>query len=123
MNDDVVANYEAHVGEEILVFGTVVAIESGQMTIRTDTDAGPLSLSVSGVDRAVQRGGVLQVYGRLAPDHAIDATRIVVVNASPGAEWGKFAVSGLGAVLFLGLFFRYWRVDPRALAVEVRDRG
>ena len=123
MTDEIAADYEAHVGEDILVFGTVEAIDGGRVTITTDTDAGPLSLTVSGVDRAVQPGGVLQVYGRLEMGHTIDATRIVVVNDSPGAELGKFAVSGLGALLFLGLFFRYWRVDLRGLAVEVRDSG
>lgn len=123
MTEDLVTNYDAHVGEEVLVFGTVEAIESGRATIKTDTAVGTLTLSVPGVDPDVHRGCVLQVYGRLEAGGAIDVTRIVIVNASPGAEWGKFAVSGVGALVFIGLFFRYWQLDLRALAVEVRDRG
>jgi len=43
-----------------------------------------------------------------------------VVNPAGSSEAYKYAVSAVGAVLVLALFFKYWRVDHRTLTFEVR---
>lgn len=123
--DDLASQPAEHVGEEVFLFGTVTAVDSdaGTATIRVEADTGPFSLSVQSFDRAVQPGGVVQVLGELTAERTVEADRVVVVNASSGAEWYKYSVSVLGAMLVLLAFFRYWRVDRDTWTFEVRHDG
>lgn len=125
-DEDTLATHpETHVGEEVFLFGTVTAVDAdaGTATIRVEADTGPFSISVQSFDRAVELGGVVQVLGELTAERTVDAERVVVVNSSSGAEWYKYGVSVLGALLVLLAFFRYWRVDWDTLTFEVRRDG
>lgn len=114
--DEVLTEYDRHVGERTLLFGTVEAVDSvaGTATIRVD-GAEPATLQVRGFEGAVDRGGTVQVYGTLRAGHRIDADEVVVVERGPGASTYKYGVSAVGALAILVVFFRNWRIDVRRL--------
>lgn len=120
--DELQDDYERYVGEQSLLFGDVKSINRSthRATIDVETDSGTLTLNVEGIAAQVEPGGVVQVYGTIKPEHTIDASNIVVVEASPGNRLYKFAVSGVGAVLILAAFLRYWWINRASLTFETR---
>lgn len=123
-------DYDAHVGADALVFGTVRdqsvrgnATPPNQATIEVESDEGPFEMTVHGFDADVRRGGTVQVYGVLEPDRTMDARNVVVVNPAGSSNLYKYAISAVGAALVLVVFFREWRFDTDSLAFEVRDDG
>ena len=120
-DDELVANYERHVGERTLLFGTVEGVDaSGETaTIRVEGPE-PLRMQVRGFDADVVPGGAVQIYGTLRPGHAIEAENVVVVNRSPGARYYKYAASAVGAFVILVAFFRDWGIDRSTLAFVPR---
>ncbi|WEL16694.1 Membrane associated OB-fold protein [Halorhabdus sp. SVX81] len=123
--DDLAGQPAEHVGDEVFLFGTVTTVDAdaGTATIRVEADAGSFSLTVHSFDRTVQPGGVVQVLGELTTERTVDAERVVVVNATGGAEWYKYGVSVIGAIVVLIAFFRYWRVDTDTWTFEVGHDG
>lgn len=119
------AEYDAHVGQETRVFGTIRSSNDAadRATIEVDSDAGCYELTVRNFDADVRRGGTVQVYGVLEADRTIDAHRVTVVNPSARSALYKYAVSAVGAALVLVVFFREWRFDTDSLVFEVRDDG
>ena len=122
--DQLREEYDAFVGERVLLFGTVRAVdsESGTVTIRiTDSaDAVAAELSVDGVDGQVAPGGTVQVYGTLEADRTMTADRTVVVNRDATAARYKLAASVAGGLLAVGYFLRYWRPSVRRVGFEPR---
>lgn len=119
--DELAADYDSYVGEEIRVAGRVTAAEPSALTVVADSDRGPVELRVTGTSAAVAPGGIVQVYGKLRPGRELAARNVVVVSDSGGAEWYKYGVSAVGAVGFLVVFLRQWRVDPATWTLEARD--
>lgn len=111
--DDIAADYDRFVGSETLLWGTVQRVDQSSRTaaIRLTTDDGPIELTVTGFDAAVEPGGVVQVYGTLRSGGTVDAANIVVVNPAGSSAIVKYAVSAVGALLVLVAFFRRWRPD------------
>ncbi|MDG5776164.1 hypothetical protein VB773_02200 [Haloarculaceae archaeon H-GB2-1] len=102
------AEYEVHVGEDIVLYGTVINRQDDDLHIRS----GDLTdIRVTGFTGEVQPGGVVAVDGTLQEDRTIAASNVVVVNPGPWAFTYKYAVSGVGVVFILGLFFRSWSVS------------
>jgi len=116
------ADYETHVDEQTFLTGTVQTVDRENETVEilVETEHGQLPLTVSGVCRSIQPGGALQVYGTVEPDHHLAANNVVVVNPAGSSKAFKYAVSLVGALLVVGLFFRHWRVDTDDVGFEVR---
>jgi len=123
--DEIDENYGAYVGEDVLLFGDVLSVDGAadRATVRVDTSTAPFEMTVTRFSEQVQPGGVVQVYGTLRTDRTIDARNVAVVNPAGSSDAYKYAVSVVGAALVLVLFSREWRVEPDALAFEVRDGG
>lgn len=123
--DDLAADYDQQVGQEIFIFGAVTSIDraADRGTIRVQYDGGQLGMTVRGFDADVRPGGTVQVVGTIEPDHTIDASTIRVVNPAGSSLLFKYGVSLVGALLVTVLFLRDWRIDLRRLAFEVRDDG
>lgn len=119
--EDLTAEYNSHLGQRILVFGTVTETNEEWIEIRSESDGRSISLRVTGADVAVEPGGVVQVYGTLKPDRTITAERIEIVNSSRWAELYKYGTSAVGALGFVVLFFRHWRIDTATWTLEGRD--
>jgi len=119
--EELAAGYDSYVGDRVLLSGRVIAVDGTGFDIGVDADGVTIELRVDGVSAAVDPGGVVQVYGELQPDQTMTAERVVVVNTGSGAEWYKYGVSAVGAVGFLVLFFRQWRIDAETWTVEARD--
>ncbi|WP_436929429.1 hypothetical protein [Halosimplex halobium] len=120
--EELATGYDAHVGERTLLFGTVRRVDAGadRATVRVDSAEGPFEMTVTGFAERVRPGGVVQVYGTLQADRAIDASAVAVVNPAGASKGYKYAVSAVGALLALAAFFRRWRVDRESLTFEVR---
>ena len=118
---ELAADYESYVGETVLAFGTVTDVDGDDTVIEAESEGVTIDLRVTGATATVEPGGVVQVYGELRPGREIAAQRTVVVNDSSGAEWYKYGVSVVGALGFLVVFLRQWRVDRETWTLEARD--
>ncbi|AJF26096.1 hypothetical protein JZX76_15455 [Haloarcula hispanica] len=118
---DLSTGYESYVGQHLMVFGTVTETGDGGMAIRAESDGTAITLRVTGTEAAVEPGGVVQVYGTLESNQTIAAERVEVVNSSRWAEFYKYGASAVGALGFLLLFFRYWRIDRETWTMEARN--
>jgi len=118
---DLSSDYDSHVGQQAMIFGTVTAVSESGMEIRAESDGQSITLRVTGTEATVEPGGVVQVYGTLEPDQTIAAERVEVVNSSRWAEVYKYGASAIGAAGFLLLFFRYWRINRDTWTMEARD--
>lgn len=123
--DQLQEEYDAYVGEQVLLFGEVQTVDDSAIVIHvTDsTDEVAAELTIHGVDADVEPGGTVQVYGVLEADRTMHPDETVVVDRSPTAFHYKLATSTLGILLAIGFFFRYWRANPRALAFEPRTNA
>lgn len=120
--DQLYDDYERHVGEEALLFGTVRSVDrdAGTAVVEVETGAGTFTVQVREFDAEVEPGGSVQVYGTLEDDRAMTVSNVVVVERTPGERLFKYWTSAVGAVLALAAFFRYWRIDPKRLTFEPR---
>ena len=118
---ELAADYESYVGETVLVYGTVTAVDGSDILVDAESEGVTVELRVTGTSAAVEPGGVVQAYGELRPDRALSAERAVVVSDSDGAEWYKYGVSVLGALGFLVVFLWQWRLDRETWTLEARN--
>lgn len=121
--DQLAGEYDRHVGERALLFGTVESVSSGTAQLSVESATGSFPLTVQGFDADVEPGGTVQVLGRLEPDRTMTADVVAVVNPSGASLVYKYGTSLVGAALVLVVFFRYWRVDWGSLSLEVREDG
>lgn len=122
-NERLVTEYEDHVGEETLLFGTVRSVENSTLLIAVNSEAGSFNMTVPETRTSVDEGGVIQVYGTLKPDHTIQSENVVVVNSAGSSNLYKYGVSAVGALLVIVLFFRHWTIDTDEWCFEVRADG
>lgn len=115
------SGYDDHTGEQALLFGTVESVDADTAQIRVEYDEGSFQMTVQNFDASVQSGGTVQVYGTLAPDRTIDAERVAVVNPAGSSLLFKYGISVVAVILFLLVFFRYWRIDWGTYSLEARD--
>ena len=120
--DEILTEYDRHVDERTLLFGTVEAVDSEAetATIRVD-DTEPTTIQVRELEADVDRGGTVQIYGMLRSGHRIDADEVVVVDRGTGVAVYKYGISAVGALVILAGFFRDWRFDPSRLAFVPRS--
>ncbi|WP_415380092.1 hypothetical protein [Halosimplex sp. TS25] len=122
MDEELAERPSAYAGEQVFMQGEVVSIDSTNATgqVRSTYAGGAVTVTVRGFDADVRPGGVVQVYGVFRPDDVVDAETVRVVNPARTSERYKYAVSAVGALLVIALFFRNWRIDPGTLTFEVR---
>lgn len=129
--DQLRAEYDAHVGDRVLLFGEVQSVDreadAAVIHVTDDADDVAAEIELQDVPDGVGPGGTVQVYGVLEADGTdrTDGTmapdRTVVVNRDSSAVLYKLGTSAVGGLLAVGYFLRYWTVDPRALAFEPRS--
>jgi len=113
------ADYGAHIGETVHVWGEVTAVDDGRVVV-TAGDALSLRVTEPTAER-VRLNDRVQVYGRLESDRRLDTTDYDV--QSPGALRNMYAVSVVGVALAGGAFLRRWRVDTDRWAFVPREDG
>ncbi|OVE84439.1 hypothetical protein [Natronolimnobius baerhuensis] len=122
--DQLQAEYDASVGEQVLLFGTVHEhdSETGPTVIHVTDSADTIAaeLEVTGITDPVEPGGVVQVYGVLEADRTMDADQFVVVDDGPTATTYKLITSVIGVIFAVGYFLRYWRLSLAELGFEPR---
>ena len=120
--DDLAESDDAHVGEQVRLFGTVESVDeqAGMIRIRVYHDEGEFTMAIRDTTADVGEGGTVQVLGTLQQNRALDADAVTVVNPSGASTLYKYAISLLGALLVAGLFFKHWRVSIKRLSIEAR---
>jgi hypothetical protein len=115
--------YDPAVGNQALLLGEVRSIDTADNTavITVEHDTGTFEMRVTGIQTAVEPSGVVQVYGTLQPGHTIAAQSTVVVNPAGSSTTYKYAVSVVGALLVLAVFFRRWRFDTETRGFVPRE--
>jgi hypothetical protein len=117
------ADYDGHVGERVEVPGR--AVETDPLVV----ESGGLRLAVTGLDRSVETGDVVWVYGVLEPrgqppagtDGRVEAVDAVVI--SPGEfRYGR-GISVLAGLWVLGRILQDWRIDRETLGLAPAPSG
>lgn len=113
------ADYEAHVGEQVHLWGDIVAAnEQRGVVFSTET----LELTLTNVSpTAVDAGVRVQVYGELRPDRQMTVTRVVAARS--GSRRWLYGVSVVGVGVATVAFLRQWRFDTDELAFVPREEN
>lgn len=115
------ADYERYVGERVEFEATVTSTDP--VVVESAFGEGPahtFRATLTGLAVDVEEGDRLAVYGVARPDRTIEVRNAYHV---PRGNYGlTYAVSALAGLWVLGRLALTWRVDPRALALEPRDR-
>lgn len=116
-SEELGAEYEAYVGERVLLIGTVTDIDP--VRIRLSYGNGKtLHVTVVNLDTTTTPGDRLALYGVAAPDHSI---RTINAYTIPSANYvSMYLLSFLAGLWALVRIIRGWRVDPERLALEPR---
>lgn len=120
-DDEVGADYDRHVGERAVLFGTVESVSERTARLTVEYGGGSFPLTVRGFEAAVEPGGTVQVLGTLESGGAMAADRVAVVNSSGGSLLYKYGSSLVGAALVLAVFFRHWTVGRTGFALRGDD--
>jgi len=123
--DSLATGYESHVGEEVLLFGTVQSVDRGSATAQLEIEhaTGTFEMTAQSFDADVRQGGVVQMTGTLEPNHVIVTETVAVVNPAGSSKLYKYGVSLVGALLVTVAFFEQWRIDRETLSFEARYDG
>jgi len=70
---ELATDYERYVGETVLVYGTVTAVDGSDIVVDAESEGVTVEPRVSGASVAVRPGGVVQVYGELRPGQEMAA--------------------------------------------------
>ena len=126
--EEIVADPAAYDGQEVFVFGDVVAVDAAGQSVTMVAGDDPErefaveSVSGSTID-AVGPGSAIQVDGVLAEGSTVVRAETVVVDYRNGADFRYvYGSSLLGGLLAAGGFLWYWRIDPRLGFVPRGDR-
>ena len=126
--EEIVADPAAYDGQEVFVFGDVVAVDAASHPVTLVAGDDPErefaveSVSGSTID-AVGPGSAIQVDGVLAEGSTVVRAETVVVDYRNGADFRYvYGSSLLGGLLAAGGFLWYWRIDPRLGFVPRGDR-
>jgi hypothetical protein len=117
--NSLVTEYDDSVGERVLLFGTLEH-RDGTPTLVSTAPRGTLRVHLRTSKPLPPPGTIVQVYGTIRADHALDTERTVVVQPAGPLGLYKYVASAAGALLVLLAFFRYWRVDIGTASFEVR---
>jgi len=124
--DEILTEYDRHVGERTLLFGTVKTVDADAETATIRVEGpDPTRMQVRDFDADVSRGGTVQIHGRLRSGHRIDAETVVVINPDPAVRFYKYGASAVGALAILAAFFRDWRIgwSARGFVPRGEDDG
>ncbi|WP_327050587.1 hypothetical protein [Halomicrococcus gelatinilyticus] len=112
--DEIAANQQSAVGEEAVVYGQVVELDP--VVIRAELDDGrEVEYRTAGVDRQVDVGEYLEVYGVVETQQSILARGTVVRGERE--HWYTYGVSFVAGLVVLGRIVRDWTVDLDRLAL------
>ncbi|RKD98099.1 DNA-binding protein [Halopiger aswanensis] len=117
-------DYDAYVGERVLLFGEVRSVdaESSSITIHVTDSADEVAaeLEIHDFEKPVEPGGVVQVYGVLEADRTMTPIQTIVVNGGTTAFYYKLGASVTGVLLAIGYFLVHWRPTVRGFGFEPR---
>ncbi|WGI17642.1 hypothetical protein [Methanonatronarchaeum sp. AMET-Sl] len=116
--EELAEGYGEYVGGEFSGSGEVVSVSPLVISIEYGLDS-EFRLELVGVDRDVEEGEILSVYGVLEPDETLEVKDMVVQSQTDYLY--MYLVSIFGLLITLGLFFRYWKPDFNKLVFRRRE--
>ena len=117
-NGELAADYDAHVGDRVVLGGTAAETDPVVLTIGDGSDGEERHLVLEGLED-VTAGEDLWLSGTVQPGETITVERAVVRES-----WERqymYVVSFLGGVWVLGRFLREWRFEAREVAFVPRE--
>lgn len=106
-NDEVFADPDEYVGQQVSVGGTVV--NTNPLTVETTVEGERVTFIVENANLDVSTGDQLSAFGTLQSDHTVTATN--VVHREPWEAHYMYAVSFLAGLWVLARLLNRWTVD------------
>lgn len=108
-DEDIVEDYEAYIGQQVLLSGTIK--DSSPLVVQVETAQGSAEFKVTSVDRRIQVGTQLDIFGIARRDHTIQA---IGVRPTSSGERGYVYGISLVAVFWVSVrFLHHWRLDMK----------
>ena len=117
--DEVGPDRSAHVGDRVVLSGTVVGTDPVVITVEYGTGQS-FRATLPGVDRSASTDDRVTAFGRLEDPSTLVAERVIV--RQPWELWYMYGVSFLGGLWVLLRTLRRWRFDAERLAFVPRER-
>lgn len=115
--EELAADYDAYVGERVVVAGEVVGTDPA--VVRLEFAGHPdLLLAVTGLGFEPGRGDLLRVYGVARPGHTVEALDAFAVPTT--GRWYTWSVSFLAGLWVLGRVVSHWGLDRSDWALRAR---
>lgn len=117
--DEVGPDRSAHVGDRVVLSGTVVGTDPVVITVEYGTGQS-FRATLPGVDRSASTGDRVTAFGELEDPSTLVVERVIV--RQPWELWYMYGVSFLGGLWVLLRTLRRWRFDAERLAFVPRER-
>ncbi|MBS3817568.1 MAG: hypothetical protein KGY76_08415 [Candidatus Thermoplasmatota archaeon] len=115
--EHLIEDYDGYVGEEVELTGDV--IETGPVKIEAEHGDETIVLTITDVEKDVEKGDRLSVYGVVKEDKTIKADNTVV---HPPINYAyMYLISSVAAVWVFTRIVRQWRWDSQKAALKVRE--
>lgn len=121
--DAIADDPRAHDGEQVLLFGEVLAVDAERGEILIDVDGTEFTVEGASAETidGLEPDGSIQVYGAFQADSGgVTADEIVVDFRSTTDRIYVYTTSILGGLLAAGYFLWHWRIDWRNLRFRLR---
>jgi hypothetical protein len=115
--EDLVYDYESHVGEQTELSGVVV--DTAPVRIEVEYFERTREFTVSGLETTLADGDHIALFGTVHPDHTIAAHNAIVRN--PWEMQYMYAISLVGGVWILGRLLNGWKITREKLAFIPRE--
>jgi len=113
-DEDIVEDYESYIGQRVLLSGTIT--ETSPLVVQVGSAQGSAEFKVTSVDRRIQIGTQLDVFGIAKREQTIEA---VGVRPTSGGERGYVYGISLLAVLWVSLrFLHHWKLDVESWSIK-----
>jgi len=109
--EDIVQQPDRYHNHSVSVGGTVVSTNPVVIQDEYDTDTGTatIRLQITGIEKTVDSGDHLQVFGILTDSRTVQATNTVVVPQT--GLWYAWGISFIAGLWALGRIISHWRID------------
>lgn len=116
--EEIVDDYDRYVGEKVVFDGVLVSVDP--YVLRDEYLPGEhVEVELVGIDRRLDRGSQIGVYGELLPGKRVDVEKFVV--HPPGNLRYMYGVSILALGLALAALLKYWRPEPGDFVLRRRE--
>lgn len=116
-NEEIVTHYDAYVGSEVEIGGTVVQTEP--VTLKLTHHRSTRTVTVRDVDQPIEIGDRIVVFGAVQPNNVIISRGTTV--RKPWEASYMYVISFLGGLWVLARLVNGWRLDRNRWTINPRE--